>query len=228
MLKRLIDIAGALAGLLTLSPLIVAAGLAVRIGIGRPVLFRQTRPGLDARPFDVLKFRTMTDQRDEHGELLKDEYRLNRVGRLLRATSLDELPQLWSVLKGDMSLVGPRPLLMRYLPRYTPEQMRRHEVKPGVTGWAQVNGRNAISWEEKFALDLWYVEHRSLWLDLKILGLTVLRVVKRQDVNVDQIATMHEFWGSEGPPRTDHTRRAAAAPSTSSMAATPAANDIRS
>lgn len=205
MLKRLIDVTGALIGLLLLSPLILGAALTVWFGVGRPILFRQTRPGLHGRPFDVLKFRTMTDLRDERGELLRDEYRLNRVGRFLRGTSLDELPQLWSVLKGDMSLVGPRPLLMRYLPRYTPEQMRRHEAKPGVTGWAQVNGRNAISWEDKFAFDVWYVEHRSLWLDVKILWLTIVRVVKRQDVNVDQVATMHEFWGKDGPPARPET-----------------------
>jgi lipopolysaccharide/colanic/teichoic acid biosynthesis glycosyltransferase len=197
MLKRLMDIAGALAGLLLLSPFILGTAVAVWISMGRPLLFRQERPGLAGRPFGMIKFRTMADRRDEQGVMLKDEFRLTRVGRFLRATSLDELPGLWNVLKGDMSLVGPRPLLMRYLLRYTPEQMRRHEVKPGVTGWAQVNGRNAISWEDKFALDVWYVDHRSLPLDLKILCLTVLRVVKRQDVNVDAVGTMPEFFGSD-------------------------------
>lgn len=198
MLKRLIDVAGALAGLVILSPFVLGAAVAVWISMGRPLLFRQQRPGLRARPFDMLKFRTMADRRDEKGEPLLDEFRLTRVGRALRASSLDELPGLISVLKGDMSLVGPRPLLMRYLPRYTAEQARRHEVKPGLTGWAQVNGRNAISWEEKFALDLWYVDHRSTWLDLKIIWLTVLRVVRRQDVNENSIGTMSEFWGSDG------------------------------
>jgi len=197
-LKRLIDVAGALAGLVILSPFVLGAAVAVWISMGRPLLFRQQRPGLRARPFDMLKFRTMADRRDEKGEPLLDEFRLTRVGRALRASSLDELPGLISVLKGDMSLVGPRPLLMRYLPRYTAEQARRHEVKPGLTGWAQVNGRNAISWEEKFALDLWYVDHRSTWLDLKIIWLTVLRVVRRQDVNENSIGTMSEFWGSDG------------------------------
>jgi lipopolysaccharide/colanic/teichoic acid biosynthesis glycosyltransferase len=196
-LKRLIDVAGALAGLLLLSPFILGTATAVWFSMGRPLLFRQQRPGLNGRPFDMVKFRTMADRRDAQGAMLKDEFRLTRVGRFLRASSLDELPGLWSVLKGDMSLVGPRPLLMRYLPRYTPAQMRRHEVKPGITGWAQVNGRNAISWEDKFALDVWYVDHCSLLLDIKILWLTVLRVVKRQDVNVDAVGTMPEFFGSD-------------------------------
>lgn len=198
MLKRLVDVIGALTGLLLLSPFILGTAVAVWISMGRPLLFRQQRPGLNCRPFSMIKFRTMADRLDEHGTMLMDEFRLTRVGRFLRATSLDELPGLWSVLKGDMSLVGPRPLLMRYLPRYTPEQRRRHAAKPGVTGWAQVNGRNAISWEDKFALDVWYVDHRSLWLDVKILWLTVMRVLKRQDVNVDNIGTMPEFFGTEG------------------------------
>lgn len=197
MLKRLLDIIGAATALLLLSPFLAGTAVAVWISMGRPLLFRQQRPGLGGHPFDMIKFRSMVDRRDERGELLKDEFRLTHVGRFLRATSLDELPGLWGVLKGDMSLVGPRPLLMRYLPRYTAVQMRRHEVKPGVTGWAQVNGRNSISWEEKFALDLWYVDNRSLRLDLKILGLTALRVLRRQDVNVDAIGTMPEFFGSD-------------------------------
>ena len=196
MLKRLIDLIVALAALLLLSPLILGAAVAVWLSMGGPIIFRQQRPGLNGRPFDMIKFRTMVDRRDAEGLMLKDEYRLTRVGRVLRSSSLDELPGLWSVLKGDMSLVGPRPLLMRYLPRYTPRQMRRHEVKPGITGWAQVNGRNAISWEDKFALDVWYVDHRSLLLDVKILLLTVLRVVRRQGVNADSIGTMPEFFGS--------------------------------
>jgi sugar transferase EpsL len=195
-LKRLIDLIVALAALLLLSPLILGAAVAVWLSMGGPIIFRQQRPGLNGRPFDMIKFRTMVDRRDAEGLMLKDEYRLTRVGRVLRSSSLDELPGLWSVLKGDMSLVGPRPLLMRYLPRYTPRQMRRHEVKPGITGWAQVNGRNAISWEDKFALDVWYVDHRSLLLDVKILLLTVLRVVRRQGVNADPIGTMPEFFGS--------------------------------
>ena len=196
MLKRLIDLIVALAALLLLFPFILGAAVAVWLSMGAPIIFRQQRPGLNGRPFDMIKFRTMVDRRDAEGLMLKDEYRLTRVGRVLRSSSLDELPGLWSVLKGDMSLVGPRPLLMRYLPRYTPRQMRRHEVKPGITGWAQVNGRNAISWEDKFALDVWYVDHRSLLLDVKILLLTVLRVVRRQGVNADPIGTMPEFFGS--------------------------------
>ena len=203
MLKRLVDVVGAAAGLVLLSPVILGTAVAVRIGIGRPLLFRQQRPGLGGRPFDMVKFRTMSDRRDERGAMLKDEFRLTSLGRFLRAASLDELPGLWSVLKGDMSLVGPRPLLMRYLPRYTPEQMRRHEVKPGITGWAQVNGRNAISWEEKFAFDVWYVDHRSLSFDVRILWLTVLRVVRRRDVNVDAVGTMPEFFGDEARARPD-------------------------
>lgn len=196
MLKRLIDLTIAIAALLLLSPFIIGAAVAVWFSMGRPLLFRQQRPGLNGRPFDMLKFRTMVDRRDAQGVMLKDEFRLTCVGRFMRSSSLDELPGLWSVIKGDMSLVGPRPLLMRYLPRYTPTQMRRHEVKPGITGWAQVNGRNAISWEDKFALDIWYVDHRSLLLDVKILLLTVLRVLRRKDVNIDSVGTMPEFFGS--------------------------------
>lgn len=198
MAKRLLDIIGAAAGLILLSPLLFGSALAVWISMGRPLLFQQLRPGLHGRPFGMIKFRTMADRRDDNGTPLMDEYRLTRTGRFLRAASLDELPGLWSVLKGDMSLVGPRPLLMRYLPRYSARQMRRHEVKPGVTGWAQVNGRNAISWADKFELDVWYVDHQSLWLDFKILWLTVLRVVRRKDVNVDKVGTMPEFFGNEG------------------------------
>lgn len=197
MLKRLIDVIGALVGLLLLSPFILVTAVAVCVSMGRPLLFRQQRPGFDCRPFDMIKFRTMIDRRDEHGIMLMDEFRLTQVGRFLRSTSLDELPGLWNVLKGDMSLVGPRPLLMRYLPRYTSEQMRRHKMKPGVTGWAQVNGRNAISWEDKFVLDVWYVDNRTLWLDVKILWLTVLRVLKRQDIDAAHVGTMPEFFGSE-------------------------------
>ncbi len=196
MTKRLVDIIGAGAGLIVLSPVIALCAIAVARSMGRPVLFRQVRPGLGGRPFGMIKFRTMSDARDAEGHLLPDADRLTRVGSLLRSTSLDELPELWNVLVGDMSLVGPRPLLMAYLDRYTPEQARRHEVKPGITGWAQVNGRNAISWDEKFALDTWYIDHRSFWLDLKILYATVMQVVRRKDINSAEAATMPEFLGS--------------------------------
>lgn len=196
MLKRTVDVLGSAAGLLLLSPFLLGSAIAVAISMGRPLLFRQKRPGLDGLPFDMIKFRTMADHRDEAGRLLGDERRITRVGALLRATSLDELPELWNVLKGEMSLVGPRPLLMRYLDRYTPDQMRRHEVKPGVTGWAQVNGRNAISWEEKFALDIWYVDNRSFLLDFRIIGLTILRVVRREGINAGDVGTMPEFFGT--------------------------------
>jgi len=167
--------------------------------MGSPVLFRQVRPGLHRKPFVMYKFRTMRDLRDTEGRLLPDEMRLTRVGHILRATSLDELPELFNVLKGEMSLVGPRPLLMEYLELYTPEQARRHEVKPGITGWAQVNGRNAITWEEKFKLDVWYVDNWSLGLDLKILALTLIKVLKREGISADGHATMPEFRGSQGP-----------------------------
>ncbi len=195
MIKRFIDVIGAATGLILLSPVILICAIAVARSMGRPVLFRQQRPGRGGRPFGMVKFRTMSNARDADGRLLSDGERLTRVGRLLRATSLDELPELWNVLVGDMSLVGPRPLLMAYLDRYTPEQARRHDVKPGVTGWAQVNGRNAISWDEKFALDTWYVDNRSLWLDLRILYATVMQVVRRKDINSAEAATMPEFMG---------------------------------
>lgn len=166
--------------------------------MGRPVLFSQVRPGLNGKPFTMVKFRTMTDARDEHGQSLPDSERLTAFGRFLRASSLDELPELWNVFKGDMSLVGPRPLLMEYLELYSPEQARRHEARPGVTGWAQVNGRNALSWEEKFNLDVWYVDNHSFWLDLKILFMTVFKVLKRSDISQQGEATMSRFTGSEG------------------------------
>lgn len=168
----------------------------VRRKLGRPMFFRQMRPGLHGQPFQMVKFRTMTDTCGPDGQLLPDADRLTPFGRFLRASSLDELPELWNVLKGDMSLVGPRPLLMEYLPRYSVEQARRHEVRPGITGWAQVNGRNALSWEEKFKLDVWYVDHRSLWLDIKILWLTVRKVLVREGISGDGHATMSEFKGS--------------------------------
>ena len=199
MLKRAIDITGALFGLLLLSPLVTLAALAVWISIGSPILFRQVRPGLNEQPFTMVKFRTMANACDASGRLLPDGERLTRIGRLLRSTSLDELPELWNVLVGDMSLVGPRPLLTAYLGRYSSEQARRHHAKPGVTGWAQINGRNAISWDEKFELDVWYVDHRSTWLDLRILVATVLQVVRRQGINSAESATMPEFIGFKRP-----------------------------
>lgn len=198
-LKRLLDFLGAFIGLVVLSPFIIVIALAVRVNMGGPVLFRQERAGLHGNPFILYKFRTMRDLRDLEGHLLPDEMRLTRLGHFLRSTSLDELPELFNVLKGEMSLVGPRPLLMEYLERYTPEQARRHEVKPGVTGWAQVNGRNAITWEEKFKLDVWYVDNWSLGLDLKILVLTFIKVLKREGISAGGHATMPEFRGSQGP-----------------------------
>lgn len=195
MIKRLVDLLGAGAGLLLLSPLLfIVAGL-IRIKLGRPVFFHQLRPGLNGKPFRMVKFRTMTDARDSAGELLPDKLRLTRFGRFIRSSSLDELPELWNVLKGEMSLVGPRPLLMEYFPLYTPEQARRHEVRPGMTGWAQVNGRNAVGWEERFRLDLWYVDHRSFYLDMKILWMTILPVLQKSGINQPGAATMEKFRG---------------------------------
>jgi len=196
MVKRFVDIVGAGAGLILLSPVIVVCAVAVARSMGRPILFRQQRPGWGGRPFGMIKFRTMSDARDGNGGLLPDGERLTRVGRFLRSTSLDELPELWNVLVGDMSLVGPRPLLMRYLERYTPEQLRRHDVKPGITGWAQINGRNAISWDDKFALDVWYVDNRSFLLDMRILYSTVAQVIARRNINSTEAATMPEFLGT--------------------------------
>jgi len=192
-LKRTIDIVGSCAGLLVLASVIVLISMAIRLNMGRPILFRQTRPGLRGEPFDVLKFRTMLDAVDAEGRPLPDGARLTKLGRFLRSTSFDELPELWNVLKGEMSLVGPRPLLMRYLDRYTPEQMRRHEVRPGLTGWAQVNGRNAISWPEKFVLDVWYVDNHSIALDMKIILLTILKVLRRDGISAAGEATVSEF-----------------------------------
>lgn len=196
MIKRVFDFLGSAAGLLLLSPVIISLCLLIRMNHGTPVTFRQIRPGKDGKPFRMIKFRTMTDERDADGELLPDRERLTAFGQFLRSTSLDELPELWNVLKGDMSLVGPRPLLMEYLPLYSERQARRHEVHPGVTGWAQINGRNALSWEEKFELDVWYVENQTLWLDIKILFLTVWKVVKRDGISQDGEATMSRFTGS--------------------------------
>ncbi|NWF69109.1 MAG: sugar transferase [Chloroflexi bacterium] len=194
-LKRLLDIGFSLLALclLALPMLLIAA--AIRWHMGAPVLFRQQRPGLRGQPFTLLKFRTMRAAYDAAGHPLPDAQRLTPLGQFLRRSSLDELPELLNVLKGDMSLVGPRPLLMQYLERYTPQQMRRHDVLPGITGWAQINGRNALSWEERFALDLWYVDHWSLWLDAKILALTVVKVLRREGISADGHATMPEFKG---------------------------------
>jgi sugar transferase EpsL len=194
--KRFLDLALAIPMLILLSPVLALAALLVRWKLGAPVIFRQRRPGLHGKPFTIYKFRTMTDDHDAQGELLPPAERLTPFGRFLRSTSLDELPELFNVLKGDMSLVGPRPLRMEYLDRYTPEQMRRHEVIPGITGWAQVNGRNAITWETKFALDVWYVDHWSFWLDLKILALTMWKILKREGISPPGQATMEGFMGS--------------------------------
>lgn len=196
MLKRFFDILLATTFLVISSPILVGVVVLVRWKIGRPALFRQVRPGLNGAPFQMVKFRSMRDAVDADGNVLPDDQRLTKFGQFLRSASLDELPGLWNVLKGDMSLVGPRPLLMEYLPLYSPEQARRHEVKPGITGWAQVNGRNAISWEEKFALDVWYVDNQSLWLDIKILFLTVKKVLVRDGISAEGEATMSRFTGS--------------------------------
>ena len=196
MLKRLFDILGAVFGLLILLPIIVTLAWQVRRKLGSPVLFRQTRPGLHGKPFQLIKFRTMRNAIGLDGRPLPDSERMTSFGSFLRSASLDELPELWNVLKGDMSLVGPRPLLMEYLPLYSLEQARRHEVRPGVTGWAQVNGRNALSWEEKFRLDVWYVDNHSFWLDLKILSLTVKKVLVREGISAAGEVTMTYFTGS--------------------------------
>jgi sugar transferase EpsL len=195
-LKRAIDVLGASAALVVLSPLLAVVALLVRVRMGKPVLFRQERPGRGGRPFTMTKFRTMTNRRGPDGELLPDAERLTALGRWLRRTSIDELPELLDVLHGDMSLVGPRPLLVEYLALYTPEQARRHEVRPGITGWAQVNGRNAVTWEEKFALDVWYVDHRSTKLDLEILAKTVAQVFHGHGISAPGHTTMEPFRGS--------------------------------
>ena len=195
LMKRLIDVSVAGAALLLLAPLMATVGLAIFLMMGRPVLYRHVRPGYKARPFTTLKFRTMSDARDAQGRLLPDAERLTPLGNLLRRMSIDELPQLWNVLKGEMSLVGPRPLLVEYLERYTPEQMRRHEMKPGITGWAQINGRNALSWEERFRLDVWYVDHWSIGLDLRTILKTILNVLLQQGISQHGHATMPEFMG---------------------------------
>jgi lipopolysaccharide/colanic/teichoic acid biosynthesis glycosyltransferase len=196
LIKRALDIWGAAIGLIVFSPVLILIAWTIRREMGSPVLFRQMRPGRHGQPFQMIKFRTMRDAIDSDGRPLPDAERLTKLGRFLRSSSLDELPELWNVLKGEMSLVGPRPLLMEYLPLYSPEQTRRHEVRPGVTGWAQVNGRNAISWDEKFALDVWYVDNRSLWLDMKIIWLTIRKVIKRDGISAAGEATMSKFTGN--------------------------------
>ena len=194
-MKRLFDFFTSLCGLILLSPIIALVAWKIRKNLGTPVLFRQTRPGLHGKAFEMVKFRTMKDAFDEQGNPLPDSERMTPFGDKLRNSSVDELPELWNVLKGDMSLVGPRPLLMQYLPLYSKEQARRHEARPGVTGWAQINGRNAISWEEKFKLDVWYVDNRNFWLDIKILFLTVKKVFVREGISADGHVTIEPFTG---------------------------------
>ncbi len=196
MLKRLFDIVVSFLGLLSLSPVIAIVAWQISRKMGSPVLFRQVRPGLNGKPFEMVKFRTMKDAIDAAGNPLPDSERLTSFGHFLRSSSLDELPELWNVLKGDMSLVGPRPLLMEYLPLYSAEQYRRHDARPGVTGWAQINGRNALGWDEKFKLDIWYVDNQSLWLDIKILLLTVKKVLVRDGISAEGEATMSKFTGN--------------------------------
>jgi lipopolysaccharide/colanic/teichoic acid biosynthesis glycosyltransferase len=195
MIKRSLDIVLAFIALALLLPVVVLLCLLVGFRLGSPVLFRQTRPGRHGQPFEMIKFRTMLDAVDSKGNPLPDDQRMTRFGSFLRSTSLDELPELWNVLKGDMSLVGPRPLLMEYLPLYSSEQIRRHEVRPGVTGWAQINGRNTLSWEDKFKFDVWYVEHQSIWLDFKIIFLTLFKVLKKEGVSQEGHVTMEKFRG---------------------------------
>lgn len=197
MLKRLLDIIIASIALILLSPLYALVAYKVRKNLGSPVIFRQVRPGLHGKPFEMIKFRTMTDERDSEGNLLPNEQRLPKFGKILRATSLDEMPELWNVIKGDMSIVGPRPLLMEYLPLYNEEQAKRHNVRPGMTGHAQVNGRNAISWEKKFELDVWYVENQSIWLDFKIMLQTVKKVLIKEGINQSEEVTMTKFTGNK-------------------------------
>ena len=196
-MKRVFDFIVALTALIVLFPVLLVLYVVIAIKMGIPVFFVQARPGMHGRIFKMIKFRSMTDAKNASGELLPDAERLPAFGQMLRATSLDELPELWNVVKGDMSLVGPRPLLIEYLDKYTPEQAKRHDVRPGVTGWAQVNGRNALSWEEKFALDTWYVDNRTFWLDFKILLMTVKQVFKRDNISQDGHVTMEKFKGSD-------------------------------
>ena len=195
--KRLMDIVLSGMALIVLSPVLLVTAILVRTKLGSPVLFSQQRPGKDEKIFKLYKFRSMTDARDENGNLLPDEVRLTKFGKLLRSTSLDELPELWNIFKGDMSIVGPRPLLVKYLPRYNERQKHRHDVTPGLTGWAQVNGRNTLSWEDKFELDVWYTENISFELDMKIIFMTVMKVLKRDGINSETAATMEEFRGEK-------------------------------
>jgi lipopolysaccharide/colanic/teichoic acid biosynthesis glycosyltransferase len=195
--KRILDVVLASALVLATAPLLLAIGFMVFVDLGRPVLFRQVRPGLCGKPFSLVKFRTMLDLRDNEGQLLPNQARLTRFGKFLRSTSLDELPELWNVLAGHMSLVGPRPLLMEYLPLYNERQARRHEVRPGVTGWAQVNGRNTVPWEERFEMDVWYVENRTLWLDVRILASTIGRILTRDGISTPGRATIERFQPSK-------------------------------
>lgn len=197
MIKRILDVVIASTALAVLSPLYIFVAYKVKKNLGSPVLFRQVRPGLNGQPFEMIKFRTMKDAVDAQGNSLPDSERLTAFGKMLRATSLDEMPELWNVIKGDMSIVGPRPLLMEYLPLYNTEQAKRHNVRPGMTGYAQVNGRNAIGWEEKFKLDTWYVENRSLWLDFKIMLKTIQKVISKDDISAEGEATMTRFTGSQ-------------------------------
>lgn len=197
MLKRFLDIIVAVIFLILMSPVLFVVAILVKLKIGSPILFRQNRPGLNEKSFEIVKFRTMSDLKSKNGQILPDEHRMTRLGCLLRAMSIDELPELWNVLKGDMSLVGPRPLLMQYLPLYNQEQKRRHDVRPGVTGWAQVNGRNHLSWDEKFKLDIWYVNHQSFWLDVKILLLTIKKVFKREGISAQDNVTAPAFTGND-------------------------------
>jgi lipopolysaccharide/colanic/teichoic acid biosynthesis glycosyltransferase len=196
MIKRILDITIAATALILLSPVYLIVAHKVKKNLGSPVLFRQVRPGLHGKPFEMIKFRTMKDALDAEGNPLPDSERLTPFGKMLRTTSLDEMPELWNVIKGDMSIVGPRPLLMEYLPLYNSEQAKRHNVRPGITGYAQVNGRNAISWEKKFELDTWYVEHQSLWLDFKIMLKTIRKVIAKDDISAEGEATMSKFTGS--------------------------------
>jgi sugar transferase EpsL len=193
--KRVFDLIVTIFILTSTLPFLIIVAVIIKTSYGSPIIFRQQRPGLCGQPFWLFKFRTMTDTRDKDGKLIPDAKRLTRLGIFLRKTSIDELPELFNILKGDMSLVGPRPLLIQYLDRYTPEQMRRHEVKPGLTGWAQVNGRNAITWEEKFKLDVWYVDHWSLWLDIRIMGMTIWKIIKQEGISQQGEATAKEFMG---------------------------------
>lgn len=200
-IKRLLDIVLSGVALIVLSPVLLVTAVLVRTKLGSPVIFCQERPGRDEKIFKLYKFRSMTDEKDHNGNLLPDDVRLTRFGRLLRSTSLDELPELWNIFRGDMSIVGPRPLLVKYLPLYNGEQRRRHDVRPGLTGWAQANGRNAISWEEKFRLDVWYVDHLSFWVDVKTILLTVKKVFVREGISAENSATMEEFRGTR---KNDH------------------------